>query len=122
MTASVPRLNGRFDGTAIRVPTICVSLSIITALLGKKTSVEELNQVLSDATSESRYKGILATTVEPLVSSDFIKSPYSSIVSLDLTNVTEGDFVTLFAWYDNEWGYANRLVEMALKVGGAQYR
>lgn len=119
VTAAVPALKGLFEGTAIRVPTLVVSLSVITAFLEKKTTLEEVNELFLKA-AESTHEGLITTTVEPLVSSDYIKNPSSAILSLDLTNVVEGDFVTLFAWYDNEWGYANRLVDLALKMGGAQ--
>ena len=102
-----------FDGLSLRVPTIVVSITDFTFLLKKKTTVEELNSVLDVASREARYAGVLAVTREPLVSSDFIGNPYSSIVDLSLTKVVDGDLVKVIAWYDNEWGYANRLVELA---------
>ena len=114
---AVPTLQDRFEGIAVRVPTITVSLVIVTALLKKKTTPEQLNQLFVDASAEERFKGILDTTVEPLVSSDFIGNPHSAIVDMDLTSVQGGDFVTVFAWYDNEWGYAGRLADMAAHVG-----
>ncbi len=112
-TEAVPSLKDKFEGVAIRVPTINVSFSIITAILKQGTTMEELNQTFIKASVEDRYRGIVTTTVEPLVSSDYIKNPHSAIVDMDLTRVQEGTFVTVFAWYDNEWGYATRLVEMA---------
>jgi glyceraldehyde 3-phosphate dehydrogenase len=108
---TTPVLKGKFDGLAIRVPTITVSLTDFTLLLKKTTTKEEINQALSEA-SKTYLKGILAVTDEPLVSSDFIGNPYSSIADLSLTNVVDGDMAKIIAWYDNEWGYANRLVEM----------
>lgn len=113
----IPELEGIFDGLSVRVPTPVVSLSDITVLLKKKTTVEALNAVFVKASKLARWKGILETTHEPLVSSDFIGNPASAIVDLGLTRVIQGDFVKVVAWYDNEWGYANRLVEMALEAG-----
>lgn len=114
----VPELKGLFDGLAIRVPTSVVSLADFTFLLKKKTDVKAVNNVFKKAVDKmKRYEGILSYTEEPLVSADFIGSPYSSIVDLSLTQVVDGDLVKVIAWYDNEWGYANRLVEEAMLVG-----
>ncbi len=113
----VPELKGLFDGMAIRVPTSVVSLSDFTFLVKKKTTVKEINRVIEKACRMKRYEGILSCTEEPLVSSDFIGNSYSSIVDLSLTQVVDGDLVKVVAWYDNEWGYANRLVEEAVLVG-----
>lgn len=117
VTQVMPELEGRFDGLSVRVPTIVVSLTDFTFLLKTKTTKEEINQVLRDASQEERFRKVLAVTDEPLVSSDFIGNPYSSIVDLSLTKVIDGDLVKVVAWYDNEWGYSNRLVEMAALVG-----
>lgn len=116
VTKVIPELAGMFDGLSFRVPTIVVSITDFTFLLKKKTTAEELNAVLETASGEARYAGVLAVTREPLVSSDFIGNPYSSIVDLSLTKVVDGDLVKVIAWYDNEWGYANRLVELATVV------
>lgn len=116
-TQVLPGLKGIFDGLSVRVPTPVVSLSDITVLLKKKTSVEEINATFKKAAKSTRWKGILEVTEEPLVSSDFIGNPASSIVDLSLTRVIAGDFVKIVVWYDNEWGYANRLIEMASEVG-----
>ena len=116
VTQVIPELKGLFDGHSMRVPTIVVSLTDFTFVLKKKTSVEEINAVLTAATKEMRYRKVLSVTDEPLVSSDFIGNPYSSIVDLSLTKVIDGDLVKVVAWYDNEWGYSNRLVEMAERV------
>ncbi|MDQ2744880.1 MAG: type I glyceraldehyde-3-phosphate dehydrogenase [Chloroflexota bacterium] len=118
-TEALPQLKGRFDGLALRVPTIDVSLSDLTLLLKRKTSVEEINQAFRDAAGSDRYQGILAVTDEPLVSADFVGNSNSSIVDLELTQVIDGDFVKVLAWYDNEWGYANRLVEEVIMMGAA---
>lgn len=106
-------VKGSFDGLAIRVPTITVSLSDIVAVLKKDVTKDEVNEALTQASKTSRFKGILAVTNEPLVSSDFIGNTNSSIVDLALTNVVGGNLVKIIAWYDNEYGYAHRLVEMA---------
>ncbi len=116
-TEVIPELKGLFDGLAIRVPTPVVSLSDFTFLLKKKTTVDEINHVLTQASAEHRYKGILEVTNEPLVSTDLIGHPASAIVDLGLTQVVDGDLAKVVAWYDNEYGYSCRLVEMALKVG-----
>ncbi|HUD20762.1 MAG TPA: type I glyceraldehyde-3-phosphate dehydrogenase [Candidatus Saccharimonadales bacterium] len=113
----IPELKGIFDGLSLRVPTPVVSLSDFTILTKKKTSVEEINQAFKEAAAEPRYKGVLEVTDKELVSSDFIGNPASSIIDLGLTQVIDGDFVKVVAWYDNEFGYSNRLVELAAKVG-----
>ncbi|MFA6512378.1 MAG: type I glyceraldehyde-3-phosphate dehydrogenase [Patescibacteria group bacterium] len=113
-TETIPELKGKFDGLAIRVPTITVSLSDFTFLLKKKTTAAQVNNVFKRAAANPYYKGILAVTNEPLVSSDFIGDPHSSTIDLGLTKVVDGDMVKVIAWYDNEWGYSNRLVEMAI--------
>jgi len=115
-TKVIPELEGLFDGIAVRVPIITGSLSDITMLVGKKTTAEEVNKVFLGAIKESRYKNILYATYEPITSSDIIGSKFSSIVDLSMTRVVDGDLVKILAWYDNEWGYSNRLVEMALMV------
>lgn len=113
VTEVIPSLKGRFDGTAFRVPVPVVSLSDITVMLKKKVTVEEVNQALAAAAKSPRFKNILAVTNEPLVSSDFVGNTYSTVVDLGLTKVVDGDLVKVVAWYDNEMGYAYRLVELA---------
>ncbi len=90
-----------------------MSLTDFTFVLKKKTTAEEVNAVLKAASQEAQYKTVLSVTEEPLVSTDFIGNPFSSIADLSLTKVVDGDLVKIVAWYDNEWGYSNRLVEMA---------
>jgi glyceraldehyde 3-phosphate dehydrogenase len=114
---ALPQLKGIFDGVSLRVPTLDVSLSDLTVLLGKKTTAEDINDAFRAAASSDRFKGILTVSEEPLVSADFIGNPASCIVDLELTQVVDGDFVKVFAWYDNEWGYSNRLVEEVVMVG-----
>lgn len=113
VTQVIPELKGLFDGLSVRVPTIVVSLTDFTFVLKEHTTAKEINRVLSEAANDPRYSRVLAVTNEPLVSSDFIGNPHSSIVDLSLTKVVDGDLVKIVAWYDNEWGYSNRLVEMA---------
>lgn len=116
-TKVIPSLENKFDGFALRVPTPVVSLSDITAVLSKDVTAEEINQAFIEAAQNPIYKNLLGVTDEPLVSSDFIGSTYSAIVDLSLTNVVAGNLVKVVAWYDNEWGYSSRLVEMVLDHG-----
>lgn len=112
----MPSISGKFDGLSVRVPTLVVSLTDFTFLVKKKTTAEEVNAALEAASRDSRYKGVLTVTHDALVSSDFIGNPASSIVDLPLTKVVDGDLVKVMAWYDNEWGYSNRLVELAERI------
>lgn len=109
----IPELKGIFDGVAFRVPVPTCSLSDIIAVVKKSVTKEEVNKALSDAAKTPRFAGILMCTEEPLVSADYVGNTYSSIVDLPLTNVNGGNLVKVVAWYDNEVGYAHRLVEMA---------
>lgn len=112
----IPSLEGKFDGLSVRVPTPVVSLSDITAVLKRNTTKEEINEVFKRAAADPFYQGILAVTDEPLVSMDFKGNSHSSIVDLSLTNVVDGNLIKVVAWYDNEWGYSNRLVEIVADV------
>jgi glyceraldehyde 3-phosphate dehydrogenase len=114
---AIPELKGIFDGMSIRVPVSVGSISDITFVLDKKTTVEEVNKALEEASKEKGFEGILAVTNDPIVSSDIVGRSESSIVDLSLTQVVDGDMVKVFAWYDNEWGYSNRLVEQVVQVG-----
>lgn len=116
VTKIIPEIEGKFDGLAVRVPTIVVSLTDFTFLVKRKVTVEEVNQAFEEASRDPKYSRALAVTREPLVSSDFIGNPYSSIVDLPLTRVVDGDLVKVMAWYDNEWGYSNRLIELAEQI------
>src|SRR3989339_637404 len=106
-------MRGIFDGVAFRVPVPTCSLSDMTIVLKKNVTKDEINTAFVKASKTSRFKGILTTTEEELVSADFVGNTYSSIVDLKLTNVVGGNLVKVVAWYDNETGYANRLVELA---------
>lgn len=112
----IPSLVGKFDGLSVRVPTAVVSLSDITAVLKQDTTKEEINEVFKRAAKDPFYQGILTVTEEPLVSTDFKGNSHSTIVDLELTNVVGGNLVKVVAWYDNEWGYSNRLVEITADV------
>ncbi|HUA13436.1 MAG TPA: type I glyceraldehyde-3-phosphate dehydrogenase [Candidatus Sulfotelmatobacter sp.] len=114
---ALPVLEGIFGGMSIRVPTPVVSLSDLVFITKKKVSIEEVNEAFKAAANEPFYQGILAVTEEELVSSDFLGNSYSAIVDLKLTNVIGGNMLKVVAWYDNEWGYSNRLVEVVADVG-----
>ena len=116
-TETIPALKGLFDGVAIRVPVAVGSISDFTFLLKKKVTVEEVNQALKDGAESPLLKGIMAVTDEPIVSSDIVGRSESSIVDLELTQVVDGDMVKIFAWYDNEFGYSNRLIEQVINIG-----
>ena len=113
MAKVLPSFRGKFDGLAIRVPVACGSLADFTFVLDKSVRVEKINQVFEAASGDSRYQGIVAVTKDPIVSSDIIGNSASAIVDLGLTKVIDGNLVKIIAWYDNEWGYSCRLVEMA---------
>ena len=114
---TIPSLKDKFNGLSVRVPTPVVSLSDITAVLKKDVTKEEINEVFKNSANEPYYEGILGVTEEELVSTDFKGSSYSSIVDLNLTDVVGGNLVKVVAWYDNEWGYSNRLVELTADFG-----
>jgi len=107
----MPELKGKLDGTSIRVPTPNVSLVCLTAQVSKKTSRDEVNKALKDASTGS-LKGVLAFEERPLVSSDFIGDPHSSIVDAAQTQVVGDDLVEVQSWYDNEWGFSSRMLDL----------
>ena len=117
VTKTLPQLTGKFDGLSVRVPTPVVSLSDVTALLRRDVTVEQVNEAFKKAAADSFYQGILGVSEEPLVSRDFIGNSHSGIVDLPLTKVVGGNMVKIMVWYDNEWGYSNRLVELVADVG-----
>jgi len=114
---AVPELKGIFNGLAIRVPVPVGSLSDFTFLLKKNTTVEEINEIFRQEAKNPIYSNILEVTEDPIVSSDIIGNSHSAIVDLSLTQVVGGNLVKVIAWYDNEYGYANRLVEEVIMVG-----
>ncbi|MCC6255348.1 MAG: type I glyceraldehyde-3-phosphate dehydrogenase, partial [Ignavibacteriaceae bacterium] len=107
---ALPQLEGKFDGLAIRTPVPVGSISDVTFVAAKNTSVDEINNILIEESKTDRYKLVLATSSEPLVSSDIIQSSYASIVDLKMTRVVDGDLVKIMTWYDNEWGFTNQMI------------
>ena len=114
---TIPSLQGKFNGLSVRVPTPVVSLADITAVTKRPTTIEEINEIFKKAASEDYYKGILAATEEELVYIDFRGNSNSAIVDLPLTDVVDNNLIKVVAWYDNEWGYSNRLVELSVDFG-----
>jgi glyceraldehyde 3-phosphate dehydrogenase len=114
----LPELNGKLDGFAIRVPTINVSMVDLTAQVSNETTVEEVNAVLKEA-AEGELKGVLAYSEAPLVSQDFNHDPMSSTVDAPLTKVVGGKLIKVCSWYDNEWGFSNRMLDTALALANA---
>ncbi|GKY87963.1 type I glyceraldehyde-3-phosphate dehydrogenase [Sinisalibacter aestuarii] len=113
----LPELNGLLDGVAIRVPTPNVSVVDLTFEAGKATSVEEINEAIKAAASAGPLKGILGYTDLPNVSIDFNHNPNSSTFHMDQTKVMDGNFVRILTWYDNEWGFSNRMLDTAVEMG-----
>jgi glyceraldehyde 3-phosphate dehydrogenase len=114
---ALPALQGIFGGMSVRVPTPVVSLSDFVIITKRKVTIEEVNEAFKKAAKEPFYQGILAVSEEELVSSDFIGNSHSAIVDLKLTAVVGGNMLKVVAWYDNEWGYSNRLVEVVADTG-----
>ena len=112
----MPELKGKFDGYAMRVPTANVSVVDLSLKLSRATNADEINAAVREA-AEGPLEGILQYCDEPLVSIDFKGNPHSSILDAQYTKVMDKDFAKVLSWYDNEWGYSNRLVDMALKMG-----
>jgi len=111
----LPELKGKLDGFSVRVPTINVSLVDLTFSARRATSVEEVNQTMKEAAGGA-MRGILAYNTEPLVSVDFNHDPHSSIFDATLTKVIDGNLVKVCAWYDNEWGFSNRMADTAVAM------
>jgi glyceraldehyde 3-phosphate dehydrogenase len=112
----IPELNGKLHGFAVRAPVPTGSVVDLTVVAKRETSVEEVNGALKAAAESGPLKGYLAYTEDPIVSTDIVKNPHSSIVDAQLTSVMEGTMVKVVAWYDNEWGYSNRVVDLVQKV------
>jgi glyceraldehyde 3-phosphate dehydrogenase len=111
----IPELQGKLNGVSIRAPVITGSLVDLTCDVSRETSVEEVNSAMKEA-AEGPLRGILEYTEDPIVSTDIVTDPHSSVFDAEQTAVLDGKFVKLFSWYDNEWGYSNRCVELAEKV------
>ena len=112
----IPSLKGRLDGTSIRVPTPNVSVVDFKFVAKRATTVEEINAAIK-AAAEGKLKGILGYTLDPNVSIDFNHDPHSSTFHMDQTKVVEGTFVRILSWYDNEWGFSNRMSDTAVAMG-----
>ena len=112
----LPELNGKLDGVSIRVPTPNVSVVDFKFVAKRQTSVQEVNEAIRGA-AQGRLRGILGFTEEKLVSSDFNHDPHSSVFHMDQTKVMEGNFVRVMSWYDNEWGFSNRMADTAVAMG-----
>jgi glyceraldehyde 3-phosphate dehydrogenase len=112
VTKIIPSLKGKFDGMAVRVPTICGSLSDLTFDLKKKTTIEEVNALFEKKSKNKKLKNVFSVTHDPVVSNDILRNPSSSIVDLLSTKVIGGTMLKVATWYDNEWGYSNRMVDM----------
>jgi glyceraldehyde 3-phosphate dehydrogenase len=113
----IPELKGKLDGSSIRVPTPNVSLVDFKFVARRNTDKEEINNAIREAAQSNRLAGILGFTEEPLVSSDFNHDPRSSIFATDQTKVIDGNFVRVVSWYDNEWGFSNRMADTAVAMG-----
>jgi glyceraldehyde 3-phosphate dehydrogenase len=112
----IPELKGKLHGFAVRAPVPTGSVVDLTVVASRETSKEEINEAFRSQADNGAFAGILRYTEDPIVSSDIVKSPFSSIFDADLTSVLEGTLVKVVAWYDNEWGYSNRCVELAQRV------
>lgn len=117
-TKALPEYENKFDGVALRVPVPVGSISDITFVTSRDTTVEEVNGILKEEASTNRYRGIFAASEDELVSSDIIGDPHASIADLEMTRVVGGNLVKVMAWYDNEWGYTNQMVRQALALVG----
>ncbi|HSX27670.1 MAG TPA: type I glyceraldehyde-3-phosphate dehydrogenase [Patescibacteria group bacterium] len=117
VTKTLPQLTDKFDGMSVRVPSPVVSLSDVTMVLKRNTTVEEINELFKKSVKEPYFQGIIDVSDEPLVSKDYVGNSYSGVIDLLLTNVVAGNLVKVVAWYDNEWGYSNRLVELVADLG-----
>jgi glyceraldehyde 3-phosphate dehydrogenase len=112
----IPELNGKLNGFAVRAPVPTGSVVDLTVECSRETTVEEVNGALKAASESGALKGILAYTEDPIVSTDIVKNPHSSIVDAELTAVMQGTMVKVIAWYDNEWGFSNRMVDLVQQV------
>ncbi|MCB0466422.1 MAG: type I glyceraldehyde-3-phosphate dehydrogenase, partial [Aequorivita sp.] len=115
-TKALPEYEGKFDGVAVRVPVPVGSISDITFVTERPTSIAEINSILTEESNTKRYKEVLAVSEEPLVSSDIIKSPFATTVDLQMTKVVDGDLVKVMAWYDNEWGFTNQMIRLVQEI------
>lgn len=115
-TKALPQYAGKFDGVALRVPIPVGSISDLTFMTERRLTVEEVNAIFEEESKTSRYKNILTTTTEPIVSSDIVKSPYASTVDLNMTQVVDGDLLKVMTWYDNDWVFTNQMIRHILEI------
>jgi glyceraldehyde 3-phosphate dehydrogenase len=115
-TKALPQYAGKFDGVAIRVPIPVGSVSDLVFLLEKDVTKEEVNAVMRKEANGDQYRGIMAATDDPIVSSDIVGDPHACTIDLDMTTVVDGNLVKIFSWYDNEWGYTNQMVRKAVDL------
>lgn len=115
-TLTLPEFSNKFDGVAVRVPIPVGSISDVTIVLENKVTVDEVNEILKEEALTDRYKKVISTTNEPIVSSDIVKSPYASTVDLGMTKVVDGDLLKIMTWYDNEWGFTNQMIRQILEL------
>ncbi len=115
-TKALPEYAGRFDGVAIRVPIPVGSLSDMTFVLDRVTTVDEVNTILKEEAQTTRYAKVLDTTDEPIVSSDIVKSSFASTVDLGMTRIVDGDLLKVMTWYDNEWGFTNQMIRQIQEI------
>jgi glyceraldehyde 3-phosphate dehydrogenase len=116
---ALPELDKLFDGIAVRGPVAVGSLADIVLVAERKTSVEEINQIFVEEAAGDRYRDIVGTTDDPIVSSDIIKDPRASIIDLGMTRVVDGDLIKILSWYDNEWGFTNQMVRQIMEIARA---
>lgn len=116
-TEVVTALKNKFDGVALRVPTLDVSITDFTFVTARKVTMDEVKGAFKKAAASARWKRVLGVTDVPMVSSDFIGTPYASVVDLEMIRVVDGDLVKVMAWYDNEWGYSTMLLDLVEHVG-----
>lgn len=117
VTDVIKELEGKFQGISLRIPVVAGSIADVTFVAKRKTSLEEVNDILRAATKDPRWSGIYTVTAEPIVSTDIVGEPYGCIADLSMTRVVDGDLVKVFAWYDNEAGYTNTLVQHVRLAG-----
>ncbi len=117
-TKALPNLENKFDGVSVRTPIPVGSISDLTFVNKKKVTVKEVNFIFEEEIKTNRYAKVLAVTHEPLVSSDIIKSPFASIIDLNMTRVVDGDLLKVMTWYDNEWGFTNQMIRQILEIKG----
>ena len=115
-TKALPQYAGKFDGVALRVPIPVGSISDLTFMTERRLTVEEVNAIFEEESKTSRYKNILTTTTEPIVSSDIVKSPYASTVDLNMTRVEDGDLLKVMTCYDNDWVFTNQMIRHILEI------